>query len=213
MIDLTRPPNTSAKRVPLKSPVRENRTPGSVRGRPGNRARLPRYVPQLGRWINRDPIGEEVFFQEYTRGLDAEELEQYREDALKMLYGFVDNNPVGDTDLYGLRTKPGQGAGGMTASFGRAGSKKLFNRYVDQIISDCESVEPRTFSGCKCCVGTIYMMKSRIPGFQLFTPGSSGGRVVDKSCEYLKKRDREHGTIGGPNPEKVKRIFLIYEDW
>jgi uncharacterized protein RhaS with RHS repeats len=46
-----------ALRVPLKSPVRENRTPGSVRGRPGNRAFLPRYNPYLGRWLSRDPIG------------------------------------------------------------------------------------------------------------------------------------------------------------
>lgn len=47
-----------ALRVPLKSPVRENRTPGSVRGRPGNRAFLPRYDTRDGRWLSRDPIGE-----------------------------------------------------------------------------------------------------------------------------------------------------------
>lgn len=35
--------NTSAKRASLKSPVRENRTPGSVRGRPGQPGVLPRY--------------------------------------------------------------------------------------------------------------------------------------------------------------------------
>ena len=35
--------NTSAKRARLKSPVRENRTPGSVRGRPGQPGVLPRY--------------------------------------------------------------------------------------------------------------------------------------------------------------------------
>ncbi len=35
--------NTSAKRASLRSPVRENRTPGSVRGRPGQPGVLPRY--------------------------------------------------------------------------------------------------------------------------------------------------------------------------
>ena len=39
--------------------MRENRPPGSERGRQGNLAFLPRYDAGKGRWINRDPIGEE----------------------------------------------------------------------------------------------------------------------------------------------------------
>jgi hypothetical protein len=70
-----------ALRVPLKSPVRENRTPGSVRGRPGNRAFLPRYDPANGRWINRDPIGE-------NGGLN--------------LYGMLGSDLINAYDLFGF---------------------------------------------------------------------------------------------------------------
>ena len=70
-----------ALRVPLKSPVRENRTPGSVRGRPGNRAFLPRYSSWMARWLNRDPIGEK---------------------GGRNLYGMVENNSVNDWDKLGL---------------------------------------------------------------------------------------------------------------
>ena len=38
--------------------MRENRTPGSVRGRPGNRASYLDYDPVTGRWPSRDPLGE-----------------------------------------------------------------------------------------------------------------------------------------------------------
>jgi hypothetical protein len=69
-----------ALRVPLKSPVRENRTPGSVRGRPGNRAFLPRYSSWMARWLNRDPIGE---------------------DGGVNLYGMAENNTINLCDYLG----------------------------------------------------------------------------------------------------------------
>jgi len=62
--------------------VRENRTPGSVRGRPGNRASYLDYDPGTGRWPSRDPIEEEG-------GLN--------------LYGFVGNSAVDDVDVLGQR--------------------------------------------------------------------------------------------------------------
>ena len=60
--------------------MRENRTPGSVRGRPGNRASYLDYDPVTGRWPSRDPIGE-------LGGLN--------------LYGFVRNNAADQIDLLG----------------------------------------------------------------------------------------------------------------
>ncbi len=62
--------------------MQENCTPGSVRGLPGNREFLPRYDPITGRWLNRDPIGEDG-------GLN--------------LYGFVKNSPSDYYDLIGLK--------------------------------------------------------------------------------------------------------------
>ena len=72
---------SGAKRDFVKSPVREFRTPGSVRGHPGNRVLLPRYAPEIGRWPNRDLIDE---------------------DGGMNLYGFVRNDGILSVDLLGL---------------------------------------------------------------------------------------------------------------
>lgn len=72
----------SVKRASPKSPVRENRSPGSVRGRCGQPGALPRYSPEISRWLSRDPIDE---------------------DGGPNLYGFVGNGPVNMVDLWGLK--------------------------------------------------------------------------------------------------------------
>jgi hypothetical protein len=60
--------------------VRENRTPGSVRGRSGQPGVLPLYDPVTGRWPSRDPIEE-------RGGIN--------------LYGFVFNSPANWLDFLG----------------------------------------------------------------------------------------------------------------
>jgi hypothetical protein len=65
--------------------VRENRTPGSVRGRSGQPGVLPRYDPVTSRWPSRDPIGE-------RGGVN--------------LYRFVENDGVNSWDYLGM--KPGE---------------------------------------------------------------------------------------------------------
>lgn len=65
--------------------MRENRTPGSVRGRPGQPGVLPRYDPVTGRWPSRDPIGEEG-------GVN--------------LYGFIGNDVMCRWDFLGLAPDP-----------------------------------------------------------------------------------------------------------
>jgi len=74
--------NSGVKRASPRSPVRENRTPGSVRGRPGNRASYLDYDPVTGRWPSRDPIGEQG-------GVN--------------LYGFVWNDGVNWVDILGAK--------------------------------------------------------------------------------------------------------------
>jgi hypothetical protein len=73
--------STSAKRAFLRSPVRENRTPGSARGHSGQPGALPQYIPLLGRWPSRDPIEEQG-------GIN--------------MYNFVQQSPVNGTDHLGL---------------------------------------------------------------------------------------------------------------
>ncbi|MGF1531293.1 MAG: RHS repeat domain-containing protein [Puniceicoccaceae bacterium] len=77
--------SSGAKRATPRSPVRENRTPGSVRGLPGDREFLPRYDPETGRWLKRDPIGE-------LGGLN--------------LYAMVANNLINTWDYLGLLPVP-----------------------------------------------------------------------------------------------------------
>ena len=46
------------------------------------------YSPSTGRWLSRDPLGEESFFRQYSSGKD--ELEQLRlaREALRPCYNF-----------------------------------------------------------------------------------------------------------------------------
>ncbi len=78
----------SARRALPKSPVRENRTPGSVRGRSGQPGVLPLYDPLTGRWPSRDPIEEKG-------GVN--------------LYGFVGNDGLNWWDRLGLWFADGLG--------------------------------------------------------------------------------------------------------
>jgi hypothetical protein len=87
MVALNVRPHLGAKRVSSKSPVRENRSPGSVRGHPGNRVCLPRYNPSTGRWLNRDPIEEQG-------GLN--------------LFNMIKNDGVNQYDFLGLFTPCGK---------------------------------------------------------------------------------------------------------
>jgi hypothetical protein len=84
--------STSAKRAFLRSPVRENRTPGSARGHSGQPGALPQYDPVTGRWPSRDPIGE-------RGGIN--------------LYGMVGNDAIGRWDYLGLTDIDGSPYEGM----------------------------------------------------------------------------------------------------
>lgn len=72
---------TSARRALPRSPVRENCTPGSARGRSGKPGVLPQYDPVTGRWPSRDPIEEEG-------GIN--------------MYGFVGNDGANRKDYLGM---------------------------------------------------------------------------------------------------------------
>jgi hypothetical protein len=103
--------NTSAKRASLKSPVRENRTPGSVRGRPGQPGVLPRYDPLTGRWPSRDPIEE-------AGGVN--------------LYGFVGNDGVDWVDLCGLRRCP------CKCDDKQPDLREALNKYINDTIKETD---------------------------------------------------------------------------
>ena len=60
------------------------------------------YAPELGRWPNRDSLGDEVFFQQYARGKSRKEVNALRKESLGNPFGFVHNDPVDWVDYFGL---------------------------------------------------------------------------------------------------------------
>jgi RHS repeat-associated protein len=60
------------------------------------------YNPSTGRWPNRDPLGDVVFFQEHSRGKKEEALRQLAKQAELPSYVFVQNDPEDRSDYLGL---------------------------------------------------------------------------------------------------------------
>jgi RHS repeat-associated protein len=63
---------------------------------------LRNYCPLLGRWLSRDPLGDEAFLQQYTSDMNRSESKHWRERSLRPTYLFVQNNPLLFSDYLGL---------------------------------------------------------------------------------------------------------------
>jgi len=61
------------------------------------------YNPSTGRWLNRDPLGDEAFFTLYTQGKSRIERRRLRAQSLRPLYVFVSNDPADKYDYLGLQ--------------------------------------------------------------------------------------------------------------
>ncbi len=64
------------------------------------------YSSITGRFLSRDPLGDEAFFTFYTQGKTRFEQSQLQQEALKPLYSFVGNSPLGRVDPLGLSSYP-----------------------------------------------------------------------------------------------------------
>lgn len=60
------------------------------------------YDPTTGRWLNRDPLGDEAFLTQQMEGKPVAEQVSLREESFKHPYRFVDNDPVNHFDPFGL---------------------------------------------------------------------------------------------------------------
>jgi len=60
------------------------------------------YDPTTGRWLNRDPLGDEAFLMQQMQGKPFEEQVRLQEESFKNPYRFVDNDPVNKFDPLGL---------------------------------------------------------------------------------------------------------------
>ena len=60
------------------------------------------YSPELGRWLSKDPLGDEVFLLEVSKGTTARERKRLRSRGLAPSYLFVENAPAFKLDPIGL---------------------------------------------------------------------------------------------------------------
>jgi len=60
------------------------------------------YDPNIGRWISRDPIGEEAFLGQMLQGKSMAEQEKLKNDALGPAYVFLSNDSHNHIDPHGL---------------------------------------------------------------------------------------------------------------
>ncbi|MEI6516822.1 MAG: hypothetical protein WCO77_12680 [bacterium] len=69
------------------------------------------YTPETGRWMSRDPIGEQAFLYSMMNygGVPLQQKVGWRKLGLRRLYGFVGNEPINKVDLYGLLTNDPNG--------------------------------------------------------------------------------------------------------
>jgi len=67
-------------------------------------AALAYYSPSTGRWPNRDPLGDQPFLREQSKGKTWQVQQHLNEQAKLPGYLFVRNDPVGVIDCSGLKT-------------------------------------------------------------------------------------------------------------
>lgn len=60
------------------------------------------YGPGIGRWLSRDPIGDEAFFRRYALMLDKAQQQRLHAESLMPAYVYSNNNPANFIDPFGL---------------------------------------------------------------------------------------------------------------
>ena len=62
------------------------------------------YNPSTGRWISRDPIGDDAFFNQPIQNLDQDGVSDLSSEVNDPSYLFVKNGPLNNVDWLGLNT-------------------------------------------------------------------------------------------------------------
>jgi RHS repeat-associated protein len=90
------------------------------------------YSPELGRWLSRDPIGEDGFSNAFGPAL-SEKLNPLKKQAKKSYYNFVKNGPVNSIDILALH--------GVPPGWGISPPSKLpknFDKAVKKYVEKCK---------------------------------------------------------------------------
>ncbi|MBI2927417.1 MAG: hypothetical protein HYY24_17105 [Verrucomicrobia bacterium] len=142
------------------------------------------YSPITGRWMSRDPLGDEAFLAFYSRGNGSRERALLRLEALKPLYEFAGNTPIIVTDSLGLEvlleTHP--------VAFG-------FNHSKVTIIPKCQSRwqnDPRFKN--KTSDGRVYATIGAGPNYQLYLVSD-----IDRPNDINRDHNNYSSEISPPN--------------
>ena len=77
------------------------------------------YNPGTGRWLSKDPLGEEVSFAQKAATTSEEDFDQLKEQSLRPPYLFVSNNPLSNIDPDGQVVVGIYGYGAAYKMFGQ----------------------------------------------------------------------------------------------
>jgi len=164
------------------------------------------YDPEMGRWISKDPIGE-------NGGIN--------------LYGYVSENPVNTVDALGLQgiivpsgppfpipvvpnprgSNPNTPGGGLAALGGLiGGTLQDFNRTL-QINRGVALCGPWSPLRCRCCV--VVIDGSFSEGYVHWYSGF--GSVVNEPCSAARRSDQQNGVQRGGG-RSISEI-LYYDIW
>ena len=150
------------------------------------------YSPKLGRWLSRDPMGDEAFLRRFVAGRTWQQQRKYREESFQLLYLFVANNTFNSVDIFGLRWIDQMG-----------GIISDINDLVDNLVFWDRL---RLFGvGPKCGWEVLN---------QAFLPGGHGPYDhCMASCELAKDCGSLVSLLLGLSLEEVQLIFAIYQGW
>ena len=80
------------------------------------------YNPDTGRWLSRDPLGDEAFFKYHARGKSQEIIDDLKEESRKPAYVFLKNDGINKSDFLGLAYFAYRPLGGVLGWLGVKGN-------------------------------------------------------------------------------------------
>ena len=106
--------------------------------------------PELGRWINRDPIGDISFISRYLQQRPPREHNRLNRAGLKQSYLFVDNTSLNGCDPVGLDNL----TGGQNDPPAQICKIPCGGRYIDPLSQGCCNEQPFQLA-TECCAGAF----------------------------------------------------------
>jgi len=90
------------------------------------------YDPATGRWLSRDPLGDQAFVDQFSENRTDSEIAALKSESLTASYRFVNNNPISRTDSNGLLVIGIYGFGPADKLFGVPQSNRVIGRIADR---------------------------------------------------------------------------------